>query len=56
MLTLVRNQLIRMAFHLWVLSLQMRRAVRRLGRLKIGVLDHVTIPVHDRNPFPFGLP
>ncbi len=47
MLTVIRNQMIRVAFHLWVLSIRMRRVLRQLGRPKIGVLDHVTIPVRD---------
>jgi catechol 2,3-dioxygenase-like lactoylglutathione lyase family enzyme len=47
MLTVIRNQMIRIAFHLLGLSIRMRRVLRQLGRPRLGVLDHVTIPVHD---------
>jgi catechol 2,3-dioxygenase-like lactoylglutathione lyase family enzyme len=44
---IIRNQTIRMAFHLWVFSIRLRRILRQLGRPRIGMLDHVTIPVCD---------
>lgn len=47
MLTLLRNQLIRFVFEARVRTLRLRRALRLLGRPRLGVLDHITIPVHD---------
>lgn len=47
MAALLRNQLIRLAFDLRVRSIRVRRALRLLGRPRLGVLDHITIPVHD---------
>jgi catechol 2,3-dioxygenase-like lactoylglutathione lyase family enzyme len=47
MLTAIRNQMIRLAFHLWARSIRAQRILRHLGRPRIGMLDHVTIPVRD---------
>ena len=47
MLTLLRNQLIRVVFHLHARTIRWRRTLRQLGRPRVGILDHVTIPVHN---------
>lgn len=47
MSALLRNQLIRVAFGVRSHSLRLRRALRLLGRPRIGALDHITIPVRD---------
>jgi catechol 2,3-dioxygenase-like lactoylglutathione lyase family enzyme len=47
MLTAIRNQMIRLAVHLWSRSIRAQRTLRHLGRPRIGMLDHVTIPVTD---------
>src|ERR1700730_3588014 len=47
MLTAIRNQMIRLAFHLWARSIRAQRILRHLGRPRIGMLDHLTIPVTD---------
>jgi catechol 2,3-dioxygenase-like lactoylglutathione lyase family enzyme len=47
MLTLLRNQLIRVVFDARARSIRSRRTLRLLGRPRLGVLDHITIPVHD---------
>lgn len=47
MLSTLRNQMIRLAFYLHARWIRLRRTVRQLGRPRIGVLDHVTIPVRD---------
>lgn len=41
------HQMIRLAFDAWIASLRLRRTLGLLGRLKVGALDHITIPVHD---------
>jgi catechol 2,3-dioxygenase-like lactoylglutathione lyase family enzyme len=46
-LIVIRNQLIRLGFHLWTLSTRARRTLLQLGRPRIGILDHVTLPVRD---------
>ena len=43
----IRNQLIRLAFAARVFAIRGKRALSRFGRLRIGALDHVTIPVRD---------
>lgn len=47
MLSTLRNQMIRLAFYLHARWIRLRRTLRQLGRPRIGVLDHVTIPVRD---------
>lgn len=47
MLAWPRNQLIRFVFDARARSLRLRRVLRLLGRPRLGVLDHITIPVHD---------
>lgn len=47
MLILMRNQLIRFAFHLRSVWIRLLRTLRQLGQPRVGVLDHVTIPVRD---------
>jgi len=47
MLDALRNRLIALGFHLWTWSLRVRRVARSLGRPRLRLLDHVTIPVHD---------
>jgi catechol 2,3-dioxygenase-like lactoylglutathione lyase family enzyme len=43
----LRNQLIRVVFDARARSIRWRRALRLLGRPRLGVLDHITIPVRD---------
>ena len=47
MLLALRNQMIRVAFEAQVSSIRLRRRLGLLGRLQVGALDHITIPVHD---------
>lgn len=47
MLTALRNKVISAAFMLWITLIRLKRTFRLLGRLKVGPLDHLTIPVHD---------
>jgi catechol 2,3-dioxygenase-like lactoylglutathione lyase family enzyme len=47
MLIFIRNQMIRFAFAARGRAIRMKRVLRRLGRPRIGALDHVTIPVRD---------
>ena len=47
MFTFLRNQLIRLAFEARSLSIRSSRRLRLLGSPRIGLLDHITIPVHD---------
>jgi catechol 2,3-dioxygenase-like lactoylglutathione lyase family enzyme len=43
----LRNHLIGWSFTLWVWFVRARRRVMCLGRLHLGALEHITIPVKD---------
>lgn len=43
----LRNRLIALSFNVWTGSLRARRVLRALGRPRLQVLDHVTLPVPD---------
>jgi len=47
MLLALRNQMIRVVFDARARSIRLRRRLRLLGRLRLGALEHITIPVHD---------
>jgi catechol 2,3-dioxygenase-like lactoylglutathione lyase family enzyme len=43
----LRNRMIGFGFEMWVRSLRARRVLSALGRPRLRLLDHVTIPVKD---------
>jgi catechol 2,3-dioxygenase-like lactoylglutathione lyase family enzyme len=47
MLVALRNKMIARVFEVRAASIRLRRSLGLLGRLNVGVLDHITIPVHD---------
>jgi catechol 2,3-dioxygenase-like lactoylglutathione lyase family enzyme len=47
MMMALRNKMIGVAFTARVASIRLRRSLGLLGRLRVGALDHITIPVHD---------
>jgi catechol 2,3-dioxygenase-like lactoylglutathione lyase family enzyme len=47
MLNALRNKVIGVVFHGWVAALRAKRRLGLFGRLRVGALDHITIPVHD---------
>ncbi len=47
MLTMLRNQLIRVGFAAWCRATRVKRLLRHLGRPRIGSMDHVTIAVRN---------
>jgi catechol 2,3-dioxygenase-like lactoylglutathione lyase family enzyme len=47
MWTTIRNQLIGVGFRSWIRVIRAKRVLRRLGRPRLGMLEHVTIPVRD---------
>jgi catechol 2,3-dioxygenase-like lactoylglutathione lyase family enzyme len=47
MLRALRNKMIGVVFEARVALIRFRRRLGLLGRLKVGVLDHITIPVHN---------
>ena len=43
----LRNRLICSGFSVWTWSVRARRRLTKLGRARLGALEHVTIPVRD---------
>lgn len=41
------KKFIALGFNAWAATVRLKHAVRRLGALKLGKVDHFTIPVHD---------
>jgi catechol 2,3-dioxygenase-like lactoylglutathione lyase family enzyme len=47
MLLALRNTMIGVAFDARMGAMRLKRRLGLLGRLRVGALDHITIPVHD---------
>jgi catechol 2,3-dioxygenase-like lactoylglutathione lyase family enzyme len=47
MFEVLRNRLIASGFELWTLWVRAKRVILGLGRPRLALLDHVTLPVHD---------
>jgi catechol 2,3-dioxygenase-like lactoylglutathione lyase family enzyme len=46
-LMMFRNKMIGAGFGTWVRLIRLRHRLRLFGRLRVGALDHITIPVRD---------
>ena len=44
---MLRNKLIGLGFNIWVWSVRTKSFFKRLGKLRLHGVDHITIPVHD---------